>query len=68
MTGVQVKKWIVLFVQSRKEVKEMTDLKLLKKATHYILKKNLQSEFWNWCHNSVTNDKIINFYKMKVGV
>ena len=43
-------------------------LPLLKKAVNYITKHKLHEEFYNYCNNEVTNEKIIEFYNMKVGV
>lgn len=47
-------------------VKKKTSL--LKKAVNYITKHKLHEEFHNYCNNEVTNEKIIEFYNMKVGV
>lgn len=47
-------------------VKEKTSL--LKKAINYITKNKLRDELWNYCNNDITNEKIIEFYYMKVGV
>lgn len=43
-------------------------LSLLKKAVNYITKHKLRDELWNYCNNDISNEKIIEFYNMKVGV
>lgn len=47
-------------------VKEKTSL--LKKAVSYITKNKLRDEFWKYCNNNVSDEKMIEFYYMKVGV
>lgn len=44
------------------------NLPLLKKAVNYIIKHKLRDELWNYCNNDISNEKIIEFYYMKVGV
>lgn len=43
-------------------------LLLLKKAVNYITKHKLRDELWNYYNNDISNEKIIEFYYMKVGV
>lgn len=47
-------------------IKEKTSL--LKKAVSHITKNKLRDEFWKYCNNNVTNERIIEFYNMKVDV